>query len=64
MKVRRGQEMGARKKLNSAAITGTIVVSAILGVLSGSGTVFVVAAVILLALSWYSGEIRPGKRGW
>ena len=59
----RGQHVGARRKLNNAAILGSLVLASGLGYLSESWLVFIVAALILLVLSWYSGDIRKGKRG-
>jgi hypothetical protein len=55
--------VGARQKLNSAAIMGSLLLASGLGCLSNSWLVFIVAALILLGLSCYSGEIRPSKRG-
>jgi hypothetical protein len=55
--------MGARQKLNSAAIMGSLILASGLGCLSRSWLVFIVAALILTGLSCYSGHIRPGKRG-
>ena len=56
--------MGARQKLNSAAIMGSLIVAAFFGGLSDSWLVFFVAALILIGLSLHSGDIRPGKKGW
>lgn len=50
--------MGARQKLNSASILGSLVLSGILGFVSNSWMVFLVAAVVMLALSCYVGDIR------
>ena len=55
--------MGARRKLNNAAIMGNLVLASGLGFLSESWLVFIIAALILVAVSWYSGDIRKGKRG-
>jgi hypothetical protein len=55
--------MGARTKLNSVYLTGCLVIAGVLGAVSGSWTVFVVAAVILIACSVYDGGIRlRGRR--
>ncbi len=56
--------MGARQKLNSAAILGSLLVAAVIGWITGSWIVFVIAALILVGLSLHSGDIRPGKHGW
>ncbi len=61
---REGANMGARKKLNSVAVTGCLALAAILGCLSNSWIVFIIVAMILLGMSLYQGDIRPGKRGW
>ena len=55
--------MGARQKLNSAAIMGSLILASALGCLSKSWLVFIVVALILMGASCYSGYIRPGKRG-
>jgi hypothetical protein len=55
--------VGARQKLNSASILGSIALSAILGCLTNSWLVFIVAAVIMVGLSCYVGDIRSGKGG-
>ena len=60
---REGENVGARQKLNSAAIMGSVILASGLGYLSESWVVFMIAIVILLVLSWYSGDIRKGKRG-
>lgn len=56
--------VGARQKLNTVAISASLILAAVAGCLSGSWFVFIVAAVILLGLSCYSGDIRGGKHGW
>jgi len=50
--------MGARQKLNSMNALGSLALAAIIGGLVGSWAVFVIAAVVLLALAVESGEIR------
>ena len=54
--------MKARQKLNSAAILGSVSVAGVLGCVANSWLVFIVAALILIGLSCYSGDIRGGKR--
>jgi hypothetical protein len=56
--------VGARQKLNSASILGSLLVAAVLGGVTNSWIVFIVAALILIALSCHQGDIRPGKGGW
>ncbi len=51
--------MGARQKLNSAHIIGSIIVAAMIGGLVGSFGIFVIAAVVLIAGAIESGDIRP-----
>jgi hypothetical protein len=53
--------MGAREKLNAAYLAGSLLTAAIAGALTGSFAVFIIAAVVLVALNVQSGEIRPGK---
>jgi hypothetical protein len=55
--------VGARQKLNSAAIMGSLLLAGFLGVVTNSWIVFIIAAVIMLGLSLHSGDIRPSKRG-
>lgn len=55
--------VGVRKKLNSAAILGSLILASAIGLFTGSWLVFIIAALILLGLSCYSGDIRGGKRG-
>lgn len=56
--------MGARQKLNSAAILGSLCLAGILGCVTNSWIVFIIAVLILIGLSCYSGDIRGGKRRW
>jgi hypothetical protein len=57
------QNVGARKKLNTGSILGSLALSGLAGCVADSWVVFIVAALILLGLSLYVGDIRPGKRG-
>lgn len=50
--------MGVRQKLNQGYAQGVLAIAGLLGILSGSGEVFWIAAVIMLALSVHAGEIR------
>ena len=54
--------VGAREKLNEAYVIGSLLLAAIAGWISGSWLVFIIAAVILLALNLHAGDIRPSKR--
>jgi len=55
--------MGARTKLNSVYLTGSLVIAGVLGAVSQSWTAFVVAAVVLIACSIHDGGIRlKGRR--
>jgi hypothetical protein len=56
--------MGARQKLNEAFIYGSLVLAAIAGYLADSIAVFLLTGTVLIAMSFYTGDIRPGKRGW
>lgn len=57
--------MGARQKLNSAALNGCLLVAGMIGAISGSWLVFGIALAAAMALSLGSGEIRtrPRRRG-
>ena len=54
--------MSARKKLNGAHAAGAVLVAGLLGLLSGSGTVFLVSLGGLLAADLVAGNIRPRPR--
>ncbi len=55
--------MGARTKLNSVYLIGSLVIAGVLGAAAQSWTVFVIAAVVLLACSVYEGGIQlKGRR--
>jgi hypothetical protein len=50
--------MSAKHKLNGAHFTGTLLVAGLLGWLTGSGTVFLIALVGLLVAAYHAGDIR------
>ena len=50
--------MGARQKLNEAHINGALIVAGLLGLATGSWTVFILAGAGLIGLSMHSGGIR------
>ena len=50
--------MSARHKLNSAYLTGSAIIAAILGAMAGSWLVFVVTFAMLAALDMHAGNIR------
>ena len=52
--------MGARTKINTAALNGCMIVAAVFGLAFDSLGVFITVAVLLVAGDWYSGLIRPG----
>jgi hypothetical protein len=54
--------MGARRELSKFHVIGSLGVAAIIGGLAGSWTVFALVAAVLIASSFYAGEIR-GKGG-
>ena len=58
---RRRQEMGARQKLNSAYLLGSVVLAGWIGAMAQSFFVFLLALGFLVALKCYSGDIRPSK---
>ncbi len=55
--------MGARQKLNSAYVNGSIVAGVIAGVLTQSWTIFMVVSAIGLTLNMIGGEIRQRTIG-
>lgn len=54
--------MNARNKLNVAYLNGSLVLAGLIGPLTESGTIFVLALVGLLLMSLCSGDIRPNRR--
>lgn len=54
--------MGARQKLNRAALNGVLLAGAILGAASQSWTVFLVATGLGIVLALIAGDIRPNQR--
>jgi hypothetical protein len=59
--------MGARTKLNMAAINGSIIIAAVVGAALGSWLVFWIVAIVLIVGDLYVGSIRlnnrpPGQR--
>jgi hypothetical protein len=55
--------MGARQKLNSACFMGSLLLAIFVGWFFGSWWACLGSLVVLLVLSVYSGDIRPGKGG-
>lgn len=51
--------MGARQKLNQAAINGCLIVGGLVGLFSQSWLAFFIATTVLAGLSLHGGEIRP-----
>jgi hypothetical protein len=60
----RRQPVGARRKLNSANILGSVLLAGVIGAIFDSWLAFVLAAIVLVAVNVHSGDIRPGKGGW
>ena len=54
--------MSARQKLNIAYINSAILFAAVLGGIFQSWTVFVIVAIVLVAMAIYSGSIRGSRR--
>jgi hypothetical protein len=55
--------MGARQKLNRAALNGALLVGAFFGLVSQSWLVFLVATGLGAILALVAGDIRPTRRG-
>ena len=55
--------MGARQKLNQAHVNGALIAAGVLGLVTGSWTVFIIAGAALIGAATYSGDIRtkPGN---
>ncbi len=60
---RRTYRVGARQKLNVANVYGVLILAGIVGWLTGSWTVCLIAGGVLLISALYEGGIRPTGRG-
>lgn len=58
----KGRIMGARQKLNEAYFIGELFIAGIIGMATGSFTVFVAVLGALVAMSMHSGGIRVKGR--
>ena len=61
MRISCGREeefVGAKNKLNSANLLGTLLVASLFGGITGSLTVFVIAWIALMAAAFNAGDIR------
>ena len=54
--------MGARQKLNDAHVIGAIIVAGVLGLMTCSWTVFIIASAVLIGAAILGGDIRLHKR--
>jgi len=54
--------MGARQKLNTSYLAGSVLVAGLFGWLTGSWLIFLVVLIFLLACNVHTGDIRPGPR--
>lgn len=52
--------MSARKKLNGAFLTGSLMVAGLAGLLANSGLVFAITLAALVAIDVVAGNIRLG----
>jgi len=57
-----GNDWGARQKLNSAYVTGSLFVAGIVGLATRSWIVFLIVAAVLIAGGFNDGTIRPTRR--
>ena len=53
--------MNAKNKLNAANVNGVLFVAGLLGLVTESGVVFLLAAAVLFLTGWQSGSIRAGR---
>ena len=54
--------MSARKKLNSAYVVGSLVLSGVVGLMTESWIAFFILLALSLASNFYEGNIRPNSR--
>jgi hypothetical protein len=52
--------VGARQELNKIHVVGSLSVAGLLGLMTGSFAVFVIASAVMIGASVHSGEIRGG----
>mgnify|MGYP000892153726 CR=1 FL=1 len=52
--------MGARNKLNASYFNGALIVASLLGIVTQSWSIFLIAFILILVGSLIAGEIRPG----
>ena len=50
--------MSAKRKLNSANVVGALLIAGLLGGVTGSWSVFWIAAVALFVTAYHAGDIR------
>jgi len=55
--------MGARQELNKVYIAGSLGAAGVLGLLTGSVVVFVIASAALIGTALCTDAIRPRRRG-
>jgi hypothetical protein len=58
----RGSSMNARNKLNSAYMSGSLVVAGVIGWLAGSWAMFGIALAVLLTMNVLGGNIRNNRK--
>lgn len=54
--------MGARQKINVAAVNGCLFLAVLVGLLTQSWLAFGMALVVLIGLAFHAGDIRPNRR--
>jgi hypothetical protein len=61
--VKQGVLMGARHELNKVHIVGSLGLAGVLGLVTGSMAVFVIASAALIGAALCTGQIRPRRGG-
>ena len=54
--------MGARHKLNVAAVNGCLLLAGLVGLVTQSWWAFGAALLVFVALAYHAGDIRPDRR--
>jgi len=54
--------MGARQKLNDAHVNGALIAAGVLGLMTGSWVIFIIAGAALIGAATCNGDIRPKSR--
>jgi hypothetical protein len=55
---RRGDDLGAKQKLNGAVLNGAVIFAGLAGLLTGSWAVFAVVLALMVGAAFVAGDLR------